>query len=728
MKKTELEVKGMHCQSCVSNIERTLKKRDGVSYVNVNLTTGKASVEFDDKTESEQGIIDAIESRGFKASPAGESGDAEIGRQKEIRRTKLLFIFSVALALPIMLLSMVFMNVIPFQSYVIWALATPVQFVVGFRFYKGAWTALKNKTSNMDTLIALGTSAAYFYSIFLVLSNPAGHNYFEAASMLITLVMLGRFLEAIAMGRTNESIKKLMGLSPKFAIVKRKGKEISIPIDSVRVGDLVLVKPGEKIPVDGVIVEGRSSVDESMVTGESMPMGKSKGDSVIGATINKQGSFTFKATKVGADTTLSRIIKLIEDAQGSKAPIQRFADRVSAFFVPAVLLIALVSFSVWFLLAGSPFAFALVVAVSVLVIACPCSLGLATPTAIMVGTGKGAENGILIKGGEALETSHKVRHVVFDKTGTITKGEPEVTDVVPLTGKSNPDDLVQIAASLEKRSEHPLADAIVAKSKKLKLKLKQVDGFNSITGKGVKGRIGGKTYYLGNSKLMKSKNIPTAVADDALSGLESDGKTAMLLSDGRKVMAIIAVADTVKDTSKEAIAKLKGLGIRTHMITGDNRRTAEAISRQVGIDEVMAEVMPGDKADRVKGLQEDGSVVAMVGDGINDSPALAQADIGIAMGSGTDVAMETGNIVLMKGNLLDVSRAIRLSRMTMSKIRQNMFWALFYNVVGIPIAAGVLYPFTGWLLSPVIAGGAMAFSSISVLSNSLHLKTKRLGA
>jgi Cu+-exporting ATPase len=724
MKKTELEVKGMHCQSCVSNIERSLKKLEGVNYVNVNLTTGKASVEYDDKKESVASIIKAIESRGFKAAPAGQSGDAGISRQKEILRVKLMFIFSAALALPIMLLSMVFMNIIPNQAYVIWALATPVQFVVGYRFYKGAWAALKNKTSNMDTLIALGTSAAYFYSVFLVLSNPGGHNYFEAASMLITLVMLGRFLEAVAMGKTNESIKKLMGLSPKIAVVKRKGKELSIPIDDVRVGDIVMVKPGEKIPVDGVIVEGSSSVDESMVTGESMPIGKKKGDHVIGATINKHGSFSFKTTKVGADTTLSRIIKLIEDAQGSKAPIQRFADRVSAFFVPVVLLIALGSFSVWLLLVGAPFAFALVVAVSVLVIACPCSLGLATPTAIMVGTGKGAENGILIKGGEALETSHKVRHVVFDKTGTITKGEPEVTDIVPVSIKES--DAVSIAASLEKRSEHPLADAIVNKAKKEKSRLREIRGFKAITGKGIKGTIGKKTYYFGNTKLMESNNVAINDVKKKLSALESDGKTAMLLSDGKKVLAIIAVADTVKDTSKEAVGKLKGLGIRTYMITGDNKRTAEAISKQVGIDEVMAEVMPGDKAERVKGLQESGDVVAMVGDGINDSPALAQADIGIAMGSGTDVAMETGNVVLMKGNLLDVAKAIKLSRMTMSKIRQNMFWALFYNVIGIPIAAGVLYPFTGWLLSPVIAGGAMAFSSVSVLSNSLHLKTKRL--
>jgi Cu+-exporting ATPase len=716
MKKTKLRIGGMHCQSCVTLIDKSLNKLDGVSSSAVNLATEVASVEYDPSRISEKEIIAQIGKRGFQAKPFDEG--SKIDNSKQIRKLKWLFVFSALLAVPTMVLSMFLMNVLPYQEYIVWLLATPVQFIVGYQFYKGTWASLKNRTANMDTLIAMGTSAAYFFSVFSLLFFPEGGLYFEASAMLITLVIMGRLLENIAKGRTNDAIKKLIGLSPKTASVIRKGKETKIPIDDVRVGDIILVKPGEKIPVDGVIVEGSSSIDESMVTGESIPVEKAKGDEVTGATINKQGSFRFRATRVGANTTLSRIIKLIEDAQVSKAPIQRFADRVSAYFVPIVILIAILSFVSWYAILGSSVSFALIVSVAVLVIACPCALGLATPTAIMVGTGKGAGKGILLKGGEALEISHKITHVIFDKTGTITRGEPEVTDVVAIGGGN----ILGIAASLEKLSEHPLADAIVSKAKPPH---KKVSGFHAISGHGVTGKIGKTTYYLGNPGLMKKQGISMATLEKKINSLQEEGKTIMVLSDSKKPLGIIAVADTIKKTSKESISRLKSLGIRTYMITGDNKRTAQAIAKQVGVDEYFSEVLPEDKADHVKTLQKEG-VVAMVGDGINDAPAIAQADIGIAMGSGTDVAMETGDIVLMRDDPIDIANAIRLSKMTMGKIKQNMFWALFYNVLGIPIAAGVLYPFTGWLLSPVIAGGAMAMSSVSVVSNSLLLKFKKI--
>ncbi|MFH1172068.1 MAG: heavy metal translocating P-type ATPase [Nanoarchaeota archaeon] len=725
MKKIELKIKGMHCQSCVTLIDKTLKKHGGVLNSNVNLATERATVEYDENKTNTDEIIKIIESRGYKSHlPVSDRADERIEKQKEINRLRNLLVLSAVLAIPIMIFSMVFPGALPYQNYIIMVMATIVQFVVGFRFYKAAWSALKNKSSNMDTLIAMGTSAAYFYSVFLVFFGTGGHHYFEASSMLITLVMVGKYLEAKAMGRTNEAIKKLIKLSPKTATVVRDGKEMTINVDDVKTGDKILVKPGEKIPVDGVIIEGNSSVDESMVTGESIPVEKNKGDTVISATINSHGSFTFKATKVGEETTISRIIKLIEDAQGSKAPIQRFADKISSYFVPAVLLIALITFISWLFLFSAGFSFSLVAAVAVLVIACPCALGLATPTAIMVGTGKGAENGILIKGGEALETSHKIKHVIFDKTGTLTHGKPELTDIVSI--KVPDDEVLEIAASIEKRSEHPLADAIVKRATEKNIKLKDVKEFKALSGLGVTGEISGKQYLLGNIKLMKEKGIKTSDIVEKVESLEDQGKTVMILSEKHQAIGIVAVADTIKETSKDAVKMLHDLGIKTYMITGDNKRAANAIAKEVGIDESFAEVMPKDKAEYVKKLQKNGDAVAMIGDGINDSPAIAQADVGIAMGSGTDVAMETGNIVLMKNDLLDIPKAIKLSKMTMAKIKQNMFWALFYNVVGIPIAAGILYPFTGWLLSPVIAGGAMALSSVSVVINSLHLKTKKL--
>ncbi|MBU4501920.1 MAG: heavy metal translocating P-type ATPase [Nanoarchaeota archaeon] len=723
MVKTTLSIKGMHCASCSVNIEKALNKKKGIKSANVNFATEKGVIEFDPKLVTEENIIEVPTSMGYIADVMTEKSNDKVDKlkDKEIGTLKIKLIIGILLATPALILSMFFMtSPIPYQDYILWALATPVQFYIGSQFYRGAWGALKNKTSDMDTLVALGTSAAYFYSVYAVLFIPDGHQYFEASAVLITLVILGKYLESIAKGKTSEAIKKLMGLSPKTATVIRNNKEIKIPIDNVKVNDIILVKPGEKIPVDGVIVDGHSSVDESMVTGESIPVEKKKGDSVIGATINKTGSFKFKATKVGKNTTLSRIIKLIEDAQGSKAPIQRFADVISSYFVPVVIAISIISFLLWYFAFGAEFSFALIVAVSILVIACPCALGLATPTAIMVGTGKGAQNGILIKGGEALETAHKLTHIILDKTGTITKGDPEVTEIIPLT-KLPEKSILELAASIEKNSEHPLAEAIVKKAKSMKLK--DVKGFNAIPGHGVTAKIGAKRYYFGNQKLMNDYKI--TFPKDKMLSLESEGKTVMVLAEDKKVLGLVAVADTIKDTSTEAIKKLQDLDIKVYMITGDNERTANAIAKQVGITNVFAEVLPEDKAKYVKKLQKEGKV-AMVGDGINDAPALAQADIGIAMGSGTDVAMETGDVVLMRDDLLDVPKAIKLSRLTMSKIRQNMFWALFYNSLGIPIAAGVLYPFTGWLLSPMIAGGAMAMSSVSVVTNSLLLKAKRL--
>ncbi|MEM4266968.1 MAG: copper-translocating P-type ATPase, partial [Candidatus Nanoarchaeia archaeon] len=663
--------------------------------------------------------------RGYTAKPAAEKVDVkaeELKKIKEIKKIRDTLLISTTFAAPALIISM-FLT-IPYKPYILFLLSTPVQFYIGRNFYKGALNALKNKTSNMDTLIAVGTSAAYFYSLYLMITmGNEAETYFEISAVLITLVMLGKFLEARAKGKTSEAIKKLMKLSPKTATVIRNGREITIKVDDVKVGDIIIVKPGEKIPVDGIITSGDSSIDESMITGESIPVEKKKGDSVIGGTINKHGSFRFKATKVGADTTLSHIIKLIEDAQGQKAPIQRFADKVSAYFVPIVIIIALITFVTWYGLLNSTTSFSLLAAVAVLVIACPCALGLATPTAIMVGTGKGAQHGVLIKGGEALETAHKLDAIIFDKTGTITRGEPEVTDIIK-TEKLNEKEILTIAASIEKNSEHPLADAIVERGKHENVKFEKITRFKAIPGRGIVGYLKSRRILFGNPKLMKEHKIN--VKEDATKKLEEEGKTVMILAVDNKAIGIIAVADTIKKEAPEAIKQLKKMKIDIYMITGDNERTAKAIAKKAGIDKVFFEVMPEDKANYVKMLQKKNKKVAMIGDGINDAPAIAQADIGIAMGSGTDVALETGNIVLMKNDLNDVVKAIKLSRQTMKKIKQNMFWALFYNVLGIPIAAGVLYPFTGWLLSPMIAGGAMALSSVSVVSNSLLLKYKRI--
>ncbi len=723
LKKAEFSIQGMTCQSCVSVIERGLKKVDGITNPVVNLATEKASVYFDSNKINEQQIADVISKRGYKASViTGKSSvDTEAKKRKEeINNLKSKFYFSLLFTVPAFIVAMVldWVNIeVPYRGYILWILATPVQFVSGWEFYKGTWQALKNKSANMDTLVAIGTSAAYFYSVYVILFLPEEGQYFEIAAILISFILMGKMLEAIAKGKTSEAIRKLMSLSPKIATVIRNGKEIKIPVDEVVVGDLVLVKPGEKIPVDGVIIDGYSSVNESMITGESIPVEKKKGDKVIGATMNKTGSFTFKSEKVGTDTTLAHIIKLIEDAQTKKAPIQRFADLISAYFVPSVIVIAVITFFAWYLGMQKEFSFALLTGVAVLVIACPCTLGLATPTAIMIGTGMGARKGILIKGGDALETAHKIKFVIFDKTGTITNGTPEVTDIIPLN-KNTEKKILEDAAAIEKLSEHPLAEAIVKKAKEQNISLKKATQFKAIPGHGVIGSLGKEKYYFGNNKLMKKFNIKSNTYTDKLTALEDEGKTAMILAKGKNVIGIIAVADTIKETSKHAVAALEKMKIKVFMITGDNQRTANAIAKQAGIRNVFAEVLPEDKANYVKKLQRKGKV-AMVGDGINDAPAIAQANIGIAMGSGTDVAMETGNIVLMRNDLRDVARAIRLSKLTMAKIKQNMFWAFFYNTAGIPIAA------LG-LLNPMIAGGAMALSSVSVVSNSLLLRLKRI--
>ncbi len=735
MKTITLSITGMHCASCSNLITKTLLKKQGVKEANVNYATARASVSFDSSLTSESNLIEAIKGRGYGAGVSdGFDREKEMqNRSAEMLRLKWLLTISATFSIPAALVGMLLMSdglffigyELPYAEFVLFFLAVPVQFYVGWDFYRGAWVALRNKTASMDTLISLGTSAAFFYSTYSVFfSEEKFGQYFEISAVLITLVILGKFLEARAKGKTSEAIEKLVGMSPKIATVLRAGKELKISVDEVKLGDIIHVRPGEKIPVDGFVMDGDSSVDESMVTGESIPVEKTKGALVIGGTVNKHGSFRFKATKIGADTTLAHIIKLIEDAQGRKAPIQRFADSVSAYFVPAVIIIAAITFAAWFFIMKEPFSFALLTSIAVLVIACPCALGLATPTAIMVGTGKGARSGILIKGGDVLENLHKVKTVIFDKTGTLTNGKPEVTNVIALE-QFSPKEIVSIASSLEKESEHSLAEAIVRYSKEKKIAAKKISSFKAIPGKGVIGKIGKSAYLVGNRALMSSSKLALKSIEAKLAELENQGKTAMLVSDSKKIIGIIAVADTIKPSAVQAVKSLESLGIEVYMITGDNKRTANAIAKQLNLKNIFAEVMPNQKADYVKKLQLKGPV-AMIGDGINDAPALATAEIGIVMGSGTDVAMESGNVVLMRNDLNDIPRAILLSRQTMSKIKQNMFWALFYNVLGIPIAAGVLFPFTGWLLSPLLAGGAMALSSVSVVANSLLLRYQKL--
>lgn len=719
MKKEDFTINGMHCASCASLITKGIGKLPGVKSANVNYAAARAQVEYDESALSQQQVIDRIKSLGYMAAAGFDSGREKMERQKEIAELRLKLAAGIVLSVPALLLGMLLMD-FPYRLQLLFLLSTPVQFIIGRSFYEGAISAARNRTASMDTLIAVGTSAAYLFSLFALLGFVE-EQYFEVSASLITLVMLGKYLEAVAKGRTSEAIRKLMDLSPKMAHVIRRGKEFEIPSAEVVWGDLVVVRPGERIPVDGIVVSGDSSVDESLVTGESIPVEKSRGSRVVAGTINKHGSLTFRATAVGAKTTLAQIVRLVEEAQGSRAPIQRFADTISAYFVPVVIVIAIATFAFWYFAAAVPFSLALIFAVSVLVIACPCALGLATPTAIMVGTGIGAQKGILIKNAEALESMHRINAVIFDKTGTITGGKPKVTDVAPLSGVSGKV-LLSIAASLEKPSEHPLAEAIVNEAAKQGIALSKVQSFRSMPGKGVSGKIRNSAYQVGSFRLFGEIR---GRALEVSRRLEDEGKTSMFVGRGKQIIGIIAVADEVKPTSVQAVNELRKLGIESFLLTGDNERTAKAIAAKAGIGSFFAKVLPEQKAEYVKKLQSEGKAVAMVGDGVNDAPALAAADIGIAMGSGTDVAMESGSVVLMRSDPMDVPRAIRLGRATMDKIRQNMFWALIYNVVGIPVAAGVFYS-SGLLLSPILAGGAMALSSVSVVTNALTLKWIKL--
>lgn len=735
-----IPIGGMTCAACAKAVERSVNKLGGITSAVVNFATEKLSVEYDPSVTRISEIKAAIKKAGYEPLDieAGQSVDKEKERrEKEIRTLWYKFLISAVFTVPLLFIAMGHMigyqlpaivdpMVNPRNFAIVQLVLTIPVIIAGNRFYRVGFKSLFKRSPNMDSLIALGTSAAVIYGLYAIVQIYEGNIdyayelYFETAGVIITLILLGKYLESVTKGKTSEAIKKLMGLAPKTATVIHEGKEIEIPIEEVEVGDIIVVKPGEKIPVDGEVTEGLTSIDESMLTGESIPVEKKVGDKVIGASINKNGSIRFKATKVGKDTALAQIIKLVENAQGSKAPIAKMADIISGYFVPIVMAIAVIAGLAWYL-SGETEVFALTIFIAILVIACPCALGLATPTAIMVGTGKGAEYGVLIKGGEALETAHKVRTIVFDKTGTITEGKPKVTDVVT-AGNIDKDKLLQLAASAEKGSEHPLGEAIVKGAEERGLELLKVEHFRAIPGHGIEVTILGSHIFLGNKKLMVEKNIEIGEYQKASDTLAEEGKTPMYVSVDGKLAGIIAVADVVKENSKRAIERLHAMGIEVAMITGDNRRTAEAIAKQVGIDRVLAEVLPQDKANEVKKLQDEGKKVAMVGDGINDAPALAQADIGIAIGSGTDVAMESADIVLMRSDLMDVPTAIQLSKKTIRNIKQNLFWAFAYNSAGIPIAAGVLYMFGGPLLNPIIAAAAMSFSSVSVLLNALRLK------
>jgi len=721
--KVDLDIVGMTCANCALSIEKGLSTFPGVINATINLAMERATIEYNSDITSPSELIEKIESIGYKAQEK-KSDDADTeqaARQEEIQKQKRLFIISAILSFPLLLSMLQFINInVPEILHNPWfqfVLATPVQFYVGAQFYSSSYRALKSGSANMDVLVALGTSAAFVYSFWEGLTGGT-HLYYETAAIIITLVILGKLLEADAKGRTSEAIKKLMGLQAKTALVIQDGIEKTIPIEELKAGDHVVVRPGEKIPVDGQIIEGSSAVDESMLTGESIPVDKKIGDEVIGATINKNGRIVFEATKVGKDTALAQIIKVVEDAQGSKAPIQRFVDKISAVFVPIVVVISIVSFIIWYLVIGVSFPIALAASIAVLVIACPCALGLATPTSIMVGTGKGAEMGVLFKGGEHLQRVQRLNTIVLDKTGTITKGEPELTDILT-TNDFDKEEVLFLTASAERSSEHPLGQAIVRGAEEKGLQLASATSFNAIPGFGLEAEVNNKKIFIGTRKLMSKQNIPYHEMETKMEELERDGKTAMLIAIDDKLAGVIAVADTLKDDSVEAIAKLKNLGLKVVMITGDNKRTADAIAKQVGIEEVLAEVLPEEKAHQVQAFMDSGEVVGMVGDGINDAPALATADVGIAIGTGTDVAMEAADVTLMRGNLGAIVDAIMVSRKTMTNIKQNLFWAFIYNTVGIPIAA------IG-LLAPWIAAGAMAFSSVSVVLNSLRLKRAQI--
>lgn len=722
--RAEFKVSGMHCAACATRIEKVLHKLPGVEQASVNLAAEKAVVKYHASELSIREIQNRIGNLGFEAhnmADASESDREQVVRQSEIRGQRFRLILSAVLSFPL-LGAMVLHSIgmvggvgeLLMNSTVQFILATPVQFIAGWPFYHGAYAALKNGSANMDVLVAMGTSAAYFYSIANMLTGDS-HLYFETSAILITLIILGKLLEAIAKGRTSEAIKALMGLQAKTAHVMRGDSEVDVPIDAVQVDDVLVVRPGEKVPVDGIIVEGTSTLDESMLTGEGIPVDKRAGDPVVGATINKFGAFQFKATKVGKDTALAQIVRIVEEAQGSKAPIQRFADVVSGYFVPIVVSIAVLTFVVWyFILDLGNFSRALVNFTAVMVIACPCALGLATPTSIMVGTGKGAENGILIKGAEHLENAQRLTTIVLDKTGTLTKGQPEVTDRVALMDFSERD-ILELAASAEKNSEHPLAQAIVKYAQEQGISFQAAENFSAIPGHGVQAVIDNRQLLVGTRKLMQDHHIAVEMIEKKMMELEQQGKTVMLLAADEKLAGLIAVADTVKANSAQAVNELQKLGMEVWMITGDNERAAQAIAESVGIHHVLAEVLPEHKAAKVEALKKEGKIVAMVGDGINDAPALATADVGFAIGTGTDVAMEAADITLMRGDLKGLVGAIKLSKATMKNIKQNLFWALMYNSLGIPLAAA------GYL-SPVLAGAAMAFSSVSVVTNALRLK------
>ncbi|KEJ02402.1 copper-translocating P-type ATPase [Clostridium botulinum] len=732
-----LKIEGMTCAACAKAVERVSRKLDGVLEANVNIATEKLDITFDKSKVSLNDIKIAIEKAGYKALEEKNIEEEKKGKEDAIKSLWRRFITSLIFAVPLLTISMGSMMGLKLPK-IIDPMHNPLNFgliqlilvipiiLVGNKFFRVGFKSLVKGSPNMDSLISIGTSAAVVYGIFAIFQISKGNMhyahdlYFESGATILTLITLGKYLESVSKGKTSEAIKKLMALAPKNATIIRDNKEIIIPIEEVKINDIVLVKPGEKLPVDGEIIEGSTAIDESMLTGESLPVEKHIGDIAVAGSINKHGLIKYKATKVGKDTTLAQIIKLVEEAQGSKAPIARLADKISAYFVPTVIALAIISSLAWYV-SGKSLIFSLTIFISVLVIACPCALGLATPTAIMVGTGKGAENGVLIKSGGALETAHKVQSIIFDKTGTITEGKPKVTDILVSEGVDEKY-LLQVAATAEKGSEHPLGEAIVKKAEEEDLELFQGKDFRAIPGKGIEVIIEDKKVLLGNLRLMEEYEVEIKDFMDKSHKLSKEGKTPMFIAIENKIKGIIAVADTLKENSKKAIEKLHNMGVEVVMITGDNKNTAEAIGKQVGIDKIFAEVLPSDKANWVKKLQQEGKIVAMVGDGINDAPALAQADIGIAIGSGTDVAIESADIVLIKSDLMDVPTALKLSRATIKNIKENLFWAFGYNTLGIPVAMGVLYIFGGPLLNPMIAAAAMSFSSVSVLLNALRLR------
>jgi Cu+-exporting ATPase len=752
--RVELPVSGMTCAACARRIELRLRKTEGVGDANVNFATGRATVEYDPARTDARALRGRIEEIGYRVSEPTPDGEAsglaagELERLAERRDLRRRFAVAALLGLPVLVISMSHGAVpafdVPWINWLQLALAAPVVLYGGAPFFRGAWAALRHGAADMNTLIATGTGAAFLYSAVATIaprlvaagggasshSGAAGIHagpapvYFEAASVIVALILLGRLLEARAKGRTGEAIRKLAGLQARTArVVRAGGRHEDVPVEEVVVGDLVLVRPGEKVPTDGLLAEGRSAVDESMLTGESMPVEKRPGDEVFGATINRAGSFTFRATRVGRDTVLRQIVRLVEEAQGRRAPIARLADVVSGYFTPAVIVVAAATFVVWF--AVSPpdarLSTALVRAVSVLIVACPCALGLATPTAVLVGTGRGAEAGVLFRGGEALETAHKVRTIVLDKTGTITAGEPGVTDFVPVEGITE-ESALRLAASIERASEHPLGAALVRHATERGLSFAPVEEFEAFAGRGVEGTAEGRRVTVGGARLMRERGVELGALGARASSLADEGKTPVYVAVGGRAAGLFAVADRVRPESKEAIAALGALGVEVLMLTGDDRRTAEAVAREVGVERVLAEVLPEGKAEAVRSLQAEGKTVAMVGDGINDAPALAQADLGIAVGTGADVAVEAAGVTLVGGSLRGVLTALALSRRTMRVIKQNLFWAFAYNVVGIPLAAGAFYTLTGWTLTPVFASAAMALSSVSVVANSLRLR------